>query len=174
MSVSGSGSRRVSTAYVRSPPCVSGTKQSSLLAQFIFIRRVPTSLPARLSNAIPCPTAERRLGTCAGTTESVSTKQPAELVATIPERYCGVSVKSQGGNITLPGLTETYLDIRTDGDGDVNVGKIKANSVAITTQRGSITGSITATGSILSTFSSVLPVCGFAGGSSVSLLRLCP
>ena len=83
---------------------------------------------------------------CVGATESAATQQPAELVATIPERYCGVAVQSQGGSITLPGLTETYLNVSTAGDGEVSVGKVKANSVAITTQRGSVTGSITATG----------------------------
>jgi hypothetical protein len=84
----------------------------------------------------------------AGATEERPTQQLAELVATIPERYCGVYVKSKGGNITLPGLTETFLNISTESGGAVSVGKIKADSCSITTQRGSITGSITATGTI--------------------------
>jgi hypothetical protein len=95
----------------------------------------------------------------AGATEECPTQKPAELFATIPERYCGLSVKSKGGNITLPGLTETFLNVSTEGEGTVSVGKIKANSCSITTQRGSIAGSITATGAV-HVFDAVL-VCSF-------------
>lgn len=70
----------------------------------------------------------------------------ADILAHVPERYCGLQVSSLGGDISIPGTSEAWLDASTTSSGRISIGKCKGHSVSVATEDGDISGSITALG----------------------------
>lgn len=78
--------------------------------------------------------------------EREQSSSKAEIVAHIPERYCGLRVKAQGGDISVPGSSEAWVEASTTSSGCISIGKCKGHSLSVVTEDGDISGSVTALG----------------------------
>ena len=59
-----------------------------------------------------------------------STSHTPNIIASVPERYCGVTIAGQGGHVKLHRITEAPLDIAMHG-AHVDVGSVKVRAIAL-------------------------------------------
>eukprot|EP00892_Ulva_mutabilis_P002051 jgi/Ulvmu1/11847/UM081_0005.1 len=98
--------------------------------------------------------------------EQVQSNDAVNIAAQIPERYCGVRVSSQGGPISMSGVSEAWVDGSTTSTGSISAGKCKGHSVSLATEDGDITGSLTALDMAVRTRSGSIDLKRVAGGTA--------
>lgn len=123
-----------------SPPPVRAAGGSSAPDCSVLFRPTRTTAPVSVDHHTNTPprhnTNRRCFCVCTDVVEAALPAPPlaATLSATMPSRFCGLSVTTAGGRVDVAVLQEAALRLETRG-GDVAVRRARASSAVVSTMR---------------------------------------